>query len=143
MSKRNLTIHLDDDVIHRAKVTAARRGTSVSGLVTMELERLVAADERYDAARDRAERAMGRQQAVKNINASSLLANFELPAANRLLPTVLSFFASQILIGDVYAVRGQFGGGLCCGFRPIGHSCKRFRRDNRAPDHLESKLDSI
>ena len=31
MSKRNLTVQLDDDVIHRAKVIAAKRGTSVSG----------------------------------------------------------------------------------------------------------------
>ncbi len=62
MSKRNLTIQLDDDVIHRAKVAAAKRGTSVSGLVTQELERLVKADERYEDAQRRAEQAMGRAQ---------------------------------------------------------------------------------
>lgn len=62
MTKRNLTIQLDDDVIHRAKVAAAKRGTSVSGLVTQELERLVDADERYEDARQRAERAMGRSK---------------------------------------------------------------------------------
>lgn len=63
MSKRNLTIQLDDDVIVRAKVAAAKRGTSVSGLVTRELERLVEADERYEAAHQRAEQAMHRPKA--------------------------------------------------------------------------------
>jgi hypothetical protein len=60
MPKRNLTVQLDDDVIHRAKVTAAKRGTSVSALVAMELERLVDADERYEDAQRRAEGALGR-----------------------------------------------------------------------------------
>ena len=64
MAKRNLTVQLDDDVIHRAKVAAAKRGTSVSGLVTQELERLVDADERYEDAHRRAERAMGRRAPV-------------------------------------------------------------------------------
>ncbi len=62
MSKRNLTIQLDEDVIHRAKVAAAKRGTSVSGLVTQELKRLVDADERYEDAQQRAERVMGRSR---------------------------------------------------------------------------------
>jgi Family of unknown function (DUF6364) len=60
VAKRNLTVQLDDDVIHRAKVTAARRGTSVSGLVAQELERLADADDRYEDAQRRAERALGR-----------------------------------------------------------------------------------
>jgi hypothetical protein len=46
-----LTLHLDDDVIRRARVVAAKRGTSVSRLVTRELTRLVADDERYEEAR--------------------------------------------------------------------------------------------
>ena len=62
MTKRNLTVQLDEEVIHRAKVAAAKRGASVSGLVTQELERLVEADERYEEAQRRAERAMGRAQ---------------------------------------------------------------------------------
>ena len=60
MAKRNLTVQLDDDVIHRAKVVAAKRGTSVSGLVTRELERLVEADRRYEDAQQHAARAMNR-----------------------------------------------------------------------------------
>jgi hypothetical protein len=63
MTKRNLTVQLDDDVIHRAKVAAARRGTSVSGLVTQQLEQLADADERYDDAQRRAERALGHTHA--------------------------------------------------------------------------------
>lgn len=58
MAKRNLTVQLDDEVIHDAKVLAARRGTSVSTLVAAELERLVAADARYEEARQRAQRAL-------------------------------------------------------------------------------------
>lgn len=60
MTKRNMTIQLDDDIIHRAKIVAAKRGTSVSGLVTQELTRLVQADERYEDAQRRAERALSR-----------------------------------------------------------------------------------
>jgi hypothetical protein len=58
MAKRNLTVQLDDEVIHRAKVLAARRGTSVSTLVASELERLVAHDDRYEEASRRAHRAL-------------------------------------------------------------------------------------
>ncbi len=58
MAKRNLTVQLDDEVIRDAKVLAARRGTSVSTMVAAELERLVAADDRYEEARERAQRAL-------------------------------------------------------------------------------------
>ncbi len=57
--KRNVTIQLDDEVIRRAKVLAAKRGTSVSGLVAAELDRLVSEDERYEAAWRQARKAMG------------------------------------------------------------------------------------
>ena len=54
MAKTNLTVHLDAEVVRRAKVVAARRGTSVSALVARQLDELVAEDERYEAARQRA-----------------------------------------------------------------------------------------
>jgi hypothetical protein len=54
MAKRNLTVQLDEETIRRAKVLAARRGTSISGLVARELEELVARDARYEQARQRA-----------------------------------------------------------------------------------------
>lgn len=56
--KRNLTVQLDDEVIRRAKVLAASRGTSVSGLVAQQIIELTAADERYQRARDSALRMM-------------------------------------------------------------------------------------
>jgi hypothetical protein len=58
MGKRNLTVQLDEDVIHHAKVLAARRGTSVSTLVAAELQRLVTDDDRYSQAQQRAQRAL-------------------------------------------------------------------------------------
>jgi hypothetical protein len=54
MARRNLTVQLDEETIRQAKVLAARRGTSISGLVARELEELVARDARYEQARQRA-----------------------------------------------------------------------------------------
>lgn len=51
MAKRNLTVQLEEDVIRQIKAIAAKRGTSVSGLVTREIQKLSAADERYEEAR--------------------------------------------------------------------------------------------
>lgn len=59
MARRNLTLQLDEDVIRRAKVVAARRGTSVSGLVAQELEEMVERDARFEEAKERAFRALG------------------------------------------------------------------------------------
>lgn len=52
--KANLTIQLDRDVIHRARIVAAKRGTSISALVAHELADLVAREERYEEAQARA-----------------------------------------------------------------------------------------
>ncbi len=60
MTKTNLTLQLDADVIRRAKVIAAKRGTSVSALVARQLKELAAEDERYEAARQRAIELMDR-----------------------------------------------------------------------------------
>ncbi|MGW4109973.1 DUF6364 family protein [Actinosynnema sp. NPDC004786] len=54
MSKRNVTLQLDDEVIKKAKVLAAREGTSLSALLAHQITVLVAADERYEAAKRRA-----------------------------------------------------------------------------------------
>ena len=48
MGRTNLTLQLDADVIRRAKVVAAKRGTSVSAMVAHELSALVDEDARYD-----------------------------------------------------------------------------------------------
>ena len=60
MAKRNLTLQLEEEVIRRAKVMAAKRGTSVSGLVAHELEELVYRDARHEEAQRRAEEIMAR-----------------------------------------------------------------------------------
>ena len=48
---RSLTVRLDEGTIRKAKVVAARRSTSVSRLVTDEIDRLVREDEAYEQAR--------------------------------------------------------------------------------------------
>jgi Family of unknown function (DUF6364) len=60
MARRNLTVQLDEEVIRRAKVLAAKRGTSVSGLVARELAELVAQDARYEEAWRRATEILAR-----------------------------------------------------------------------------------
>jgi hypothetical protein len=60
MTKANLTIQLERDVIRRAKVAAARRGTSVSALVARQIADLADEDERYEAAHRRAVELMER-----------------------------------------------------------------------------------
>lgn len=52
--KRDLTIQLDAELIRRAKVIAAERGTSVSGLVTQQITELIQARDRYVRARESA-----------------------------------------------------------------------------------------
>ena len=54
MAKANLTVQLDTEVIRRARIVAAKRGTSLSTLVARELGLLVDRDERYEDARRRA-----------------------------------------------------------------------------------------
>lgn len=58
MAKTNLTLHLDEDVIRRARIVAAKRGTSVSALVAHELDGLVEQDARYEEAQRRAQEFM-------------------------------------------------------------------------------------
>jgi hypothetical protein len=54
VARRNLTLQLDEETIRQAKLLAAKRGTSISGLVARELQRLVARDARYEEAERRA-----------------------------------------------------------------------------------------
>jgi Family of unknown function (DUF6364) len=54
VSKRNITLQLDDEVIQQAKVLAARRRTSLSALLAHQVAVLTEADERYEAAKRRA-----------------------------------------------------------------------------------------
>ena len=49
--KRNVTVQLDEEVIAKVKILAAQRGTSISGLVAAEINKLAAQNERYERAR--------------------------------------------------------------------------------------------
>ena len=49
--RQNLTVQLDRETIRKAKVLAARRGTSVSALVAAEIRATVQSDDAYEAAR--------------------------------------------------------------------------------------------
>ncbi len=48
--KQNLTISLDRQTIQKAKIVAARRSTSISGLVAHQIEVLVGEEEAYERA---------------------------------------------------------------------------------------------
>jgi hypothetical protein len=52
--KLNLTVSLDRQTIRKAKIVAARRSTSISGLVAEQIERLVGEDEAYEQAKRQA-----------------------------------------------------------------------------------------
>lgn len=52
--KQNLTISLDRQTIQKAKVIAAQRSTSISGLVTRQIEILVGQEEAYERAKQQA-----------------------------------------------------------------------------------------
>ena len=50
MSKQNLTVSLPVHTIRKAKILAARRGSSISGLLAEQIEFLVGEDEAYERA---------------------------------------------------------------------------------------------
>lgn len=52
--KQNLTVRLSRETIHKARILAAKRNTSISGLVAEEIDRLVSADEVYERAQRQA-----------------------------------------------------------------------------------------
>ncbi len=49
--KQNITLSLEKDVIHHAKVLAAKKSTSISALLARELIRIVKQDKQYKQAR--------------------------------------------------------------------------------------------
>ncbi|MGW1676709.1 DUF6364 family protein [Saccharopolyspora sp. NPDC002376] len=51
MGSRNVTVQLDEAVIQRAKIAAARRNTSLSGLLAQQITKIADADERYEQAK--------------------------------------------------------------------------------------------
>jgi hypothetical protein len=52
--KQNVTVSLDRQTVRKAKILAAKRDTSISGLLAAHIESLVAADEAYERAKGQA-----------------------------------------------------------------------------------------
>ena len=52
--RQNITLRLDKELIRKAKVLAAQQGTSVGGLLTQFLEKVLKEEEAYEVARKRA-----------------------------------------------------------------------------------------
>jgi hypothetical protein len=48
--KQNLTVSLTPQTVQKAKILAAKRSTSISGLLAAQIEALVDADEAYENA---------------------------------------------------------------------------------------------
>jgi hypothetical protein len=53
-AKQNVTISLDRETIQKAKIVAARRSTSISGLLARQIEILVGEEEAYERAKRQA-----------------------------------------------------------------------------------------
>ena len=54
MAKQNVTVSLTQETIRKAKILAARRGSSISGLLAEQIELLVGEDEAYERGRRQA-----------------------------------------------------------------------------------------
>ena len=54
MTNQNLTVSLPQQTIRKAKILAARRGSSISGLLAEQIELLVGEDEAYEQAQRKA-----------------------------------------------------------------------------------------
>jgi len=52
--KQNITISLETEMLRKAKILAAQRGTSISGLLALQLERLIGEDDAYEKAKRQA-----------------------------------------------------------------------------------------
>ena len=50
MTKQNITVSLPRQTIRKAKILAARRGSSISGLLAEQIEILVGEEEAYERA---------------------------------------------------------------------------------------------
>jgi hypothetical protein len=52
--KQNITLRLSKETIHKARILAAKRSTSISGLLTSQIEELAKSEDDYERAMDRA-----------------------------------------------------------------------------------------
>jgi hypothetical protein len=51
--KQNITLSLSAQTLHKVRVLAAQRGTSISGLLTQQIEEIAKAEDAYERARTR------------------------------------------------------------------------------------------
>ncbi|MEZ5453871.1 MAG: hypothetical protein R3E93_13815 [Thiothrix sp.] len=72
--KQNITLSLDKELIQQIKILAAQKSTSISALLTAELERLVKKDDAYQQAMEQAFASMekGYDFGGGNVAASSV-----------------------------------------------------------------------
>lgn len=59
-AKQNVTVCLDRQTLRKAKILAAKRNTSISGLLAQEIESLVSEDDAYERAQQHALAALER-----------------------------------------------------------------------------------
>lgn len=52
--KRNITLSLSAETLRKARIYAARRSTSISGLLRMKFEEMAEAEDIYEGNRDKA-----------------------------------------------------------------------------------------
>jgi hypothetical protein len=52
--KQNITLRLSKETLKKARVIAAKRSTSISGLLTSQIEQLAETEDDYERAMDRA-----------------------------------------------------------------------------------------
>ena len=52
--KHNITLRPSKETIHKARILAAKRSTSISGLLTSQIEELAKSEDDYERAMDRA-----------------------------------------------------------------------------------------
>jgi len=52
--KKNITLRLSKRTLQKARVLAAKRSTSISGLLTSQIEQLAETEDDYERAMDRA-----------------------------------------------------------------------------------------
>jgi hypothetical protein len=53
-AKQNVTVSLDRETIQKAKIVAARRSTSISGLLARQIELIVGEEEAYERSKRQA-----------------------------------------------------------------------------------------
>ena len=58
--KQNITLSVDKELIRKAKLVAIEKGTSISGLLTDQLKRILHEDDEYETARKHAVALMKR-----------------------------------------------------------------------------------